>query len=220
MTTISKELDDGNDDAYQADSGGSYSRTDHRLLYRADNAAGSRFNSGTRWEDFTIPFNSDVNWAYQDVYCQTTAADDIHVDFYCHNVGNSPEFPASSGADDISDRKSDLTTGISEAADAVGTGYRNTGANPPWESPDIGKAFDDVVKRGDWVSGNAITCLILGKTQASHKRFEGHALEHSGGTDHALIDLDYTAPPPIFSELMDATTRDMQDQHQVEVVGY
>lgn len=118
----------------------------------------SYFCSGFRFPSVTIPKNSVINSAIISLHLAGSNYDDINCIIYAHDVDDSDNF-------------NDNLHVISE------TFRPRTAANVEWAeddlyvfpeefipSPDISAVIQEIINRGGWASGNALTLLFIAKT--------------------------------------------------------
>jgi hypothetical protein len=152
MTTIDKQVAVSADDADERQDGTEFSSTDLGLWIDSNTGQSWRWAAGMRFTNITIPQGDVIDVAYISVQATILQADDPNIDIYCEDVDNSVNFTTNA---DVIDRT--VTTASTEWDETgIGTGWSN--------SPSIVAAVQEVVNRGSWSSGNALTVICKGKS--------------------------------------------------------
>lgn len=180
MTTLDIAIANGNDDAFRSQDdtvgglGNAFCRADSNA------AIGSRFTTGLRFQNVTIPPGSTIDAAYVTVEGVSTAVDDPNVNIHCEASDNALDFATGSAASLRS-----LTTAFTQwTATGIGTGRTN--------SPSIVAAIQEVINRAGWASGNALMVLMVGRSDAaSQLRVDSYELAPEQA---AAVHIEYTAP--------------------------
>jgi hypothetical protein len=155
---------------------------------------------GMRWTNITIPQAATITNAQIQFHVDEVNPDlELEVIFDGHDVDNSPIFTSTDG--DISDR--------------VGTTATVNWNIPHWENvsdegaaqltPNLASIVQEIVDRGSWVSGNALTIMIRDWVDTGDDTAERHAESYDGESGSAPeITISYTtgtADLPVCFEL-------------------
>jgi len=111
---------------------------------------------GTYFGNIAIPQGVTISSAYTEFNISSASQDDCYYNIYANDVDNSNDFTAE--ADVIS--RTPTTANVQVTADAVGTGWYGS-------AHDISTVIQEVIDRGGWSSGNAITLLFAPQDYAS-----------------------------------------------------
>lgn len=161
MGQLIKQVAASSDDAVK-DSGGNYSHmaTTEKLIRDASNNVQT---FGFRFTSMTIPQGATINYAWLILNNQYRTSQNTIVDIYGDDQDNSPTF---SSLDSPLDRT--LTTANVEW-DVNGD---NWVANKWAWSPNIASVIKEIVDRGSWSSGNALSIIL--KDGGGSGTFDGH----------------------------------------------
>lgn len=147
----------------------------------------SGFRVFTRFTNVTIPQGSTITSAdYQLNASDTTSATTYDSNIYCNNVDNASNPANGTDLDALS-----LTTAFTSIA-----GQNTISGN--WYSFDITSAVQEIVNRGGFTSGNAITVLVVNNGSTAYRRWNDYS---NSTVNAAKLDIIYTAPvPPSYPE--------------------
>nr|WP_241737506.1 PilC/PilY family type IV pilus protein [Neptunicella marina] len=166
------------DDAHEI--GVSVNTTNNRLVL-VDGT--SPVSSGLRFEQLQIPRGATINSAYLRFTSDSYNVSAANIRFYGEASGNSDSFSGSSG--DISSRAK-TSSYVDWNTD---NDWPNT--NEQFVTPDITSVIQEVVNRGDWCGGNALSLLIDGSgISGSSQRFIKSYDEGSGLGAEIVISYD------------------------------
>ena len=150
------------------------------LVVRSNAIAANIRHTGLRFPSITVARGSVINRATLEIYCPDASGsfDDFSAAVYGHASDNSPVFGA--GVNGINVRTK--TT-------AFQTIYRPNWGGPGWRYIDVTAMVQEIVDRAGWVSGNALSILLIGGGAFPAGEFRIEALENVG-TNHARITID------------------------------
>lgn len=135
---------------------------------------------GIRFDEVLIPPGSTINSAFVDFIVDETSDAPVptYLRFQGHDVDDSPTF---GGNSDISNRlSSEATTATVEFQEAS---WVTVGATET--TPDLASIVQEIVARGGWVSGNALSLLVSGT---------GERTAESDDEDAPVLRVDFTPP--------------------------
>lgn len=143
--------------------------------------AGFSIYALARFSTVPIPQGVAIDSAAMSIYIFSAANhDNAAHDIYCEDIDDSPDL---GDANPIIDLR-DLTT-------ATTAWYQDSlGLNLWVAGPDIAPSVEEVVARGGWVSGNALSVITI-DTQAA-KRLYGLTYESAGGVNAPKFNASYT----------------------------
>ncbi|WP_416307579.1 pilus assembly protein PilY [Neptunicella sp. SCSIO 80796] len=154
---------DSNDDAYEIS--GSVNVTSNRIKLVEGTTS---VISGFRFDQLQIPRGAVISSAYLRLASDGFNSSAADIRFSAEASGNSAAF--SSANTNISSR--------SKTAAQVGWSSDNDWptANEQFVTPDIGAVIQEVVNRGDWCGGNALTLIVdgLGGSGASNRYIQSY----------------------------------------------
>lgn len=198
----------GADDAFERDDGSSFDGTGTSVLMDSNTSDASRANGGLRFVNVTVPQASTINSATLDFWPTSTNKDDPNMDIHFEDVDNSVNFTSNA---DVTSRTR-TTASVQYTATGIGdSGYV--------ASPDIASPVDEVVARGSFASGNALTALCDGKSDAD---FELKQRSYEGNSAEAVrLTIDYTAPAAVVFTITIPAAEGISGRmvHIKEVVG-
>ena len=134
---------------------------------------------GLRFQSVTIPQASTISAATLTVTVPSLSFDDPDVTIWGDDRADALAF--TTGASNISSRSATTAT-VTWSASSIGTGAKT--------SPSLVTIIQEIVDRGDWVSGNALALILKGNS-TNPLRFNAY---DGGGADYATLDVTYTAP--------------------------
>lgn len=178
--TISNiQINEGIGDSEEADDGTGFDSGSNFITIEASVTASIRKNSAFRFTNVVVPNGIKIISAVMYIQAVDTIDDDMSATIYGENVDDSVDFTTNPK---ISNRqKTDAT--ISWDIDSAGT--------DTIVSPDISTIIQEIINRAGWVSGNAITMIVKGKTTGS-KKFKGKSYEvASSSSTQARLLLEY-----------------------------
>ena len=164
-TNISIRINDGDDDVEEDDDGDvDDGSSDLELVDDGDDQhVGLRFNS------VNIPTGSSIVCAYIDFEVDEKHTTDTDLDIYVQNIGDAPAFIDGNDTYDVTGRISSGDANVSwDNADAANK-------NAILTSPDISSLVQNVVDRGDWVSGNSMAFIINGSGKREVESYNGES---------------------------------------------
>ncbi len=177
MATVALQVGSGNDDGREPGSGTPI-LNDASEIAMLTNSANTwlalRFATGA-----TIPQGATINTASLEVNIVGTSYDDPDVDVYLEDADNSAALSTSSN--NISGRTK-TTAKVTWSSTGVGSGWKSPG--------DLAAVVQEVVDRGGWVSGNALTVLFDSLSSANNLRIRPYEYDTSLA---AKLTIDYTA---------------------------
>lgn len=189
MTALSRQVGADENDSY--DYAGT--QNDTRTIVYHNYTTAAALISGHRFTNVTIGQGDLIESASVQTKAVTTALDDISYDLYAEAADNSGVIE---GGTQLNARTK-TTAAVNWTALAQGTGFVT--------SPDIKDVIQEVVDRGGWASGNALT--ILGDDPQS--TYAGASVDYSGtAASAAKLDVVHTAGgvPPIASQRLKSGT--------------
>ena len=176
MATLNLQVAAGNDDAREV--AGTMYLDEATGIIMPSNSAGTW--AATRFTGVTIPPGSTVTAATYEVDVYTTANDNPDVNVFADDADNSAQ-PTTSA--------SNLSGRTTTTASVVWTG---TNIGTGWKSPgDLSAVIQEVIDRGGWASGNAITILLDARSTANDFRFRPYEYNSANA---AKLTITYTPP--------------------------
>jgi hypothetical protein len=189
MTTLNLQVNADENDAYN------YAGTarNTKLVVFLNYATGSTLHSAFRFVSVTIGQGDLIESASLDLFVFSGSLDDFAFDIYAEDVDNSGVIE---GGASIPGRTRTTAT-VNWTAPNAGVGSE--------VSPDISDVIQEVVDRGGWASGNALT--ILGVDPQSAAGASVHDYQEFPATA-AELDIVHTAggAPPIASQRLKSGT--------------
>ncbi len=176
MAELILKVGASSDDAYQKIDATGYSETDIVVYCRTGSA---QRHGGCRFTGVTIPQGATIDSAIFAGYTNTD--DDPHVDFYGDDVDDSITFDPTTN--DIVGRTKTTAT---VAWAAVGVGE-----NQYVDSPDLKTIIQEIVDRGSWASGNALTLILWEDGDATTYRYQFDTWDATG-TNEPKLTINYT----------------------------
>ncbi|MFH2098504.1 MAG: hypothetical protein ABIJ95_03260, partial [Pseudomonadota bacterium] len=128
-----------------------------------------------------IPQGAVINTATLDVVADANFSNTVVVEVYAHAADDSAP-PASEAAYNALSLTTASVTWTINAAWVTGTTYT---------SPDLAAVIQEVISRPGWVSGGAITLLMVFVSATGDRRFR--SIEYSGGASKEALSVDWTA---------------------------
>jgi|GEM_PF-4584000 len=128
-----------------------------------------------------IPQGAVINTATLGVVADANFSNTVVVEVYAHAADDSAP-PASEAAYNALSLTTASVTWTINAAWSTGSTYT---------SPDLSAVIQEIVSRPGWVSGGAITLLLVFVSATGDRRVR--AIEYSGGASKAELDADWTA---------------------------
>ena len=176
MATLALQIASGNDDGSEPGSG-TPNLSGANEIAMLTNSVNTWL--ALRFTNVTVPQGSTINSATLEVYIVGTSYDDPDVDVYLEDADNSAALSTSSN--NISGRTKTTAK----------TTWSSTGVGAGWKSPgDLAAVVQEVVDRGGWVSGNALTVLFDSLSSANNLRIRPYEYDT---TLAAKLTIDYTA---------------------------
>lgn len=174
VTSISRQVNAGNDDAGEKDDGTGFDASGSTLSMKSSTVDANRRNAGFVFDNITVPSGVIIVSATLQLYIFDSLYDDPNVDIYGNDVDDANDFTTEA---DVTSRVT-TTASVSWVDTAILTGWKN--------SPDIKTVIQEIVDRGGWASGNSICILVKGKSDAS-KSFSTYAYEQASATAAKLV---------------------------------
>jgi len=175
--TIDDQIADGYDDAHEKDNDTSFSNSSSSVYVLGNSAAADRWNAGLRFDDVSISNGDTVTVAYLSVLPISSTFDDPHLTIYAEDEDNSNNFNTEA---DVNDRTT-TTANTAWAEWDIGVSWNNT--------PSLVDEVQEVIDRGGWSSGNAMTFLLFGSTSVGGLYQDSY----DGSTsDCAKLHIEYT----------------------------
>jgi hypothetical protein len=169
----------GEDDAYEADNGSSFTSTATAAIARANTVAGSRNNAGLRFLGVAVPNGKTITAAYISIKAGSDTNDDINADIYAEAVDDAVSFVTNA----------DVT---SRARSTAFVNWAQTGISTSvfTNSPNLITVIQEIVNRAGWASGNDMVILCDG-LDAANQRCDIKSFE-SVSADAAKLHIEYT----------------------------
>ena len=148
-TTLNLTVAAGSDDARERNDGTNFNGTATTVDVTSDPTAGSRWNGGFLFDPIAIPNAATID---------TATWDDMHGDWGMEDADDPANFVTTA---DVTTRVGSITTAlVAWVADAIGTGFN---AMPG----DFKAPVQEIVDRAGWASGQAMTVLGRGNSDAA-----------------------------------------------------
>jgi uncharacterized repeat protein (TIGR02543 family) len=180
-TVVTSRIASSMDDVEEAPDGSIYTgSTDLELTY--DSYNGGNQTIGMRFQGLNIPQGATINSASIQFTCDEASSGTCNLTIVGHDTDNSEGF--STTANNVSSRaKTNASVSWSPAAwNTVGS----AGANE--QTPNIASIIQEIVNRGGYTSGSAISIIITGTGTRTAESFDGSS------SQAALLTVDYSAP--------------------------
>lgn len=178
---FSSAVADGNDDAHENQSETNFSATNAVLQMDSASATGSRWNTGIRFPNLTIPQGSDILDATITAVVRATNVDSPELDIYFEDVDDADDFATTA---DVTSRTNTLAS-IEWSDTNIGAGTQT--------APDVAILVDEVVKRPGWSSGNAMVALFRGRSTDDAENFRFRSYDFNSSVA-ALVSGTYEEP--------------------------
>ena len=175
MTTINRQVAADADCANERQDGTGFSATDSTNRSDSNTVAGSRWISGHRFTNVTVPKDAQIITATIQIKPFSTALDDANIDIHAEDVDNSVDFAATA---DVWSRARTAAS-VAWVADSLGANYVT--------SPELKTVIQEIVDRGSWASGNALMILLKGKSDVN----KSLQVLGFGATDSVKLDITY-----------------------------
>ena len=176
MATVALQVGSGNDDGSEPGAG-TPNLSGANEIAMLTNSVNTWL--ALRFTNVTVPQGSTINSATLEVNIVGTSYDDPDVDVYLEDADNSAALSTSSN--NISGRTK-TTAKVTWSSTGVGSGWKSPG--------DLAAVVQEVVDRGGWVSGNALTVLFDSLSSANNLRIRPYEYDT---TLAAKLTIDYTA---------------------------
>ncbi len=178
MATFNADVANSTDDAEEKQDGSSYSDNSSRVQVDAGTgSSATRITGGFRWDGVTIAPAATISAATANLYVSSGGTDiDATV-----GMDDSDDSLTFSSTDTPHDRTVTSAT-ITWDDGSLGSNAQNT-------SPDFTAVVQEIVDRGSWLSGNAMT-LILAGNSGSVSLCDFRSQDSSTGVRE--IDITYT----------------------------
>lgn len=183
---LSRSVSKSSDDGHQITTDNwSVSTDDTYIEFRDD---WNRWGGAVRFPDITIPPNSTINSAYF-VISVIQPFNQPECSVAAEDVANPDTLEEANPSTQIKDK---WDAGHTSAV--YWTGTLCTPGPGCRDSIAVTTAIQQIVNRGDWVSGNAI--MIIG-TVETDSYFEIYTQDHASTSLHPVLNIDYTPPPAV-----------------------
>ena len=158
------------------------------LTVRSNAIAANIRHTGLRFPSVTVARGSVVNRATLEIYCPDASGsfDDFSAAVYGHASDNSPVFAA--GVNGVNVRTKTA---------AFQTIYRPNWGGPGWRYIDVTAIVQEIVDRSGWVSGNALSILLIGGGAFPAGEFQIEAWDNAG-TNHPRLTIDSGATGNVY----------------------
>ena len=180
----SDEVDSGDGDAEEDDTGGNFDKGKNDVKIKANPVANARFNVGFWFADVAVPQGANVLTAYIVLQSSNLLYDDMASKIYGEDIDNSLNFLAKAN---IHSRHKTIAM-VEWDVDAAGTSTLF--------SPDISTIAQEIVDRPGFVEGNAMMILLFGKGTVA-KEFRAKAFEGLSGAQAKLYITYQEEIPPV-----------------------
>lgn len=187
MATFNGQISNGDDDAYEEDTGDTNAAATSEIVDQADEWIGLRFRN------VTIPQGSIINSASLSVYITAGTTDEPDIIIRVEDVDDSAVFTSGTGNQDISTRSLNAYTVEVDSSD-LGSSGGFVSLTPTNSPANFGALVSIVVNRGGWVSGNALSFIINGAPGVALTRDFGIDFYDLDSARGATLTVDYTAP--------------------------
>lgn len=188
-TLISKRIATGNDDAEQYKSGGSagvMDLTSSDLELAVENAPQY---IGMRFAGLAIPQGAIITSAYITFTTDETKSVTTNLNFYAHNIDNSPQFTTATNNISSRSRTASVPWSNVPAWNTVGETHK---------TPNLKNLVQTIVNRSGWASGNALSIIVDGTGTRTAESYNGstsqapllevlYELSSSAGNKHYLM---------------------------------
>lgn len=177
MATLDLQIIHNNDDATGTLNGVQFNAAQSAVRMDSSTAGdGSRWLSGFRFQNVTIPQGATIDVAYV-TFNLISGSDDANVDMYAEDTDDAVDFTAANL--------------ISRTLTTATAGWVQANASSPAQSPSIVALIQEVVDRPGWTSGNDLCLIFIGRGD-----FNGQfrAVAHDGTpASSAALHIEYTA---------------------------
>ena len=197
---VSVRVSSDNDDAEERISNGDMYRDSTDLEFSHDSYVGGLQLVGMRFLGINIPQGATINSAYIEFIADGYHNNTTDLLIYGENSGDSTAF--GNADDNLSDRPTTASSPIKWSP----SNWRDNRAYKTSDSsgPDLSGIIQDIVDRGDWSAGNAMSILIGPDTDCTNSNCRRRAESYDGSRSRApLLVIDYvanTSPPPTTCE--------------------
>jgi len=191
-TTVSAQVNDGNDDAEEGESGAMYlNSSDLELVYDSYQSANNQ-TVGIRFEGLGIPQGATIENAYVQFTVDETNSESTNLTIKGHDVDNSPTFTSSDN--NISSR---ATT--SASVNWSPAAWNSTGqAGSDQQTPELKSIVQELVNRLGWSQASALSLIITGTGERTAEAYNGssssapiiyvtYTTDDQGGGDDGLV---------------------------------
>ena len=182
VVTLTVQLDE--DDAFETGYGpADWDNSSDPYLRVLQYNSGSEKNVGVRFSGVTVPQGSTINSATFKPYMANHTNDYLYCKIYGHAVDNSEDFSSTPYIKDTGYR-SRTTANYSFSLNDQGDGYK---------SYTVTSIVQEIVNRSGWVSGYALSLLMIGNTSSTSREAQFYSVN---GYPGAQLVIDYTPPSP------------------------
>jgi hypothetical protein len=185
------------DDCFENDANVGYNCSSDFWVESGGTAAG-RINTGVRFPNVTIAQGTTIDSATVSVKTNATGGQRMDGVIWGHAHDNSP----------LGD-----VTALPTTSASVSWSSGTVSSNTRITSGDIKTVIQEIVDRGGFVSGNAISLIIKGRDGSNYNLFGWSYDTSATAADDPILTINFTIPPP------DATTQDASDLAQTGATG-
>ena len=165
-STVSYRISSSMDDVEQNGTNGSIYTNSSDLELVADGSRGNQI-IGLRFTGVAVPVNATITGAYIQFTCDETNSGSTNLTIHGHDVGNSVAFTTSTN--NVSNRTS--TSASVNWSPAAWNTVGQSGSNQ--RTPELKAIIQEIVSRGDWNSGNAMSFKITGTGERTAEAYDG-----------------------------------------------
>lgn len=187
MTTFTLQVIDANDDAQEANDGSAFSRAANPLSIQEGATTANQISGGFLFRGVTIPAGATVTSATLSLKEDGFGSAPVGTIIYAEDVDDSADFLATADV-------------ISRARTSASVSWTIPGTGGAWNtSGNIASCIQEVVDRAGWVSGNALTVLVIAQSAGSTAAF--NAISYDGGLgagNEAKLEITYTTSGSTF----------------------
>lgn len=185
------------DDCFENDANVGYNCSSD-LWVESGSVASGRINTGIRFPNVTIAQGTTIDSATISVKTNATGGQRMDGVIWGHAHDNST----------LGD-----VTGLPTTAASLSWSSGNVSSNTRITSGDIKVIIQEIVDRGGFSSGSAISLIIKGRDGSNYNMFGWSWDASATAADDAILTINFTIPPP------DATTQDASDLAQTTATG-
>lgn len=180
MATFSLRLGANTDHAHELLNDTGFTTNTNTVIADSGTDTTNSYIAGFRFDPVTIAQGSTISAATITIDPKSTAQDDVNVAIHAEDVDDSATWAANG---DVVNRAR-TTASVAWVADTLGIA--------PVASPSIVTVIQEIVDRGSWASGNALTILFVGN-QDGVKVLRPETFGSNAATA-PILDITYTEP--------------------------